>query len=560
MGSNHTNTLERQITHRRWASSLVFIGKTLVNIILAALISLTFLVPAWLFRFFHEANFVWFNLKYFWIFFAFGIVLTCCKSLKAIIAVFVLVGILEITQFSSLAYFSEFLSPYAIGLMFVELVDVSRAVVGSAGHLYYVLLIVIIPYGLMLLIIRALWSYELKIRFFTFLVILFLLFPAVRINLHADRKDIVSFFPVVTTPTLGNTLNSYSIWLTRLLPQSLFAAERPSFQPVQVEKRAVEEQITVVLVMGESQTCRRMSLFGFERETTPRLDKLKTDPNFIFKQGYSAAVATRATMPMFYNIQYNPLDQNIIKDQPTNMFRLAKEAGFQTVYISAQNANCLNGVNTHSIDHFVSYETNEKLFDQLHDDALLEQLSKIELKDRNFIVLHQRNAHAPYETNYENHKELIRFPYEGLSHHDYIKNSYDNAVLYNDFLYDEIIRSLKTTITGPVYLFITSDHGEEFGEQGVWGHDHLTYGSSLVPILFYSINGEPQFLDRFRSLQRPTHYELELLIADRLGYTITDPNRETDWFYIDGVAALGMSGYMKFRKSQNEKPAELIVF
>jgi hypothetical protein len=58
----------------------------------------------------------------------------------------------------------------------------------------------------------------------------------------------------------------------------------------------------------------------------------------------------------------------------------------------------------------------------------------------------------------------------------------------------------------------------------------------------------------------PTHYELELMIADRLGYGITDPNREQDWFYINGVAATGLSGYMKLRKSQDEKPAELIVF
>ena len=48
--------------------------------------------------------------------------------------------------------------------------------------------------------------------------------------------------------------------------------------------------------------------------------------------------------------------------------------------------------------------------------------------------------------------------------------------------------------------------------------------------------------------------------ADRLGYTITDPNREEDWFYVGGVAAFGRSGYMKFRKSDNGEPAELHVF
>jgi glucan phosphoethanolaminetransferase (alkaline phosphatase superfamily) len=563
MGLNKRDATARQEPIKkssRISLFLTFSSKLACNLVLASLISLTFLVPALLFRIFQKADFVWFNLKYFWIFFAFGFILTSCKSKKTTSAVFLLVGTLEITQFCSLAYFGEFLSPYAIGQMFTEMVDVSKAVVGSFSHLSYVLFIVIIPYGLMLLLLRAFWRYELKIRFASVLVALFLIFPAIRINLHADRNNIVSFFPVLTTPTLGNTLNSYSIWLTRLLPQSLFPGKRPSFKPVHIEKMAIPEKITVVLIMGESQTCRRMSLFGFSRETTPGLDKLKNDPNFVFKKGYSAAVATRATLPMFYNIQYNPLDQDTFKFQPTNMFHLAKEAGFQTIYISAQNANCLNGVNTHAIDHFISYDTDEKIFDRLHDDALLHLLTTFSLKDRNFIVLHQRNAHAPYETNYVNHKELIKFPYRGLPYHDYIKNSYDNAVLYNDYLYCTIIDYFKTKVAGPVYLFITSDHGEEFGEQGLWGHDHLTYGSSMVPILFYNINGSPDFLARFRALQRPTHYELELQIADRLGYRIDDPNRDKDWFYVDGVAALGLSGYMKFRKSHNDKPAEAHIF
>jgi len=560
MGRKNRNTAANVIPPKQISLLGSFFLKLAFNLFLAALISLTFLVPALLFRLFQKADFVWFNLKYFWIFYAFGFILTSCKSKKTISAVFLFVGILEITQFSSLAYFGEFLSPYAIGQMFVETVDVAKAAVGSFSHLYYVLLIVIVPYALMLLVLRAFWKYELKIRFATLTVILFLIFPAIRINLHADRKNIVSFFPVLTTPTLGNTLNAYSIWLTRLLPQSLFPEKGLSFKPVKIEKTDVAKKITVVLIMGESQTCRRMSLFGFSRKTTPRLDKLKNDPNFIFKKGYSAAVATRATLPMFYNIQYNPLDQDIFKSQPTNMFRLAKESGFQTIYISAQNANCLNGVNTHAIDHFISYDTDEEIFDRLHDDALLKLLAKFPLQDRNFIVLHQRNAHAPYEANYVNHTELVKFPYKGLQYHDYVKNSYDNAVLYNDYLYSTIINYFKTKATGPVYLFITSDHGEEFGEQGLWGHDHLTYGASMVPILFYNINGSPEFLDRFRTLQKPTHYELELLIANRLGYKIDDPNREKNWYYVDGVAALGFSGYMKFRKSHNDKPIEIHVY
>jgi glucan phosphoethanolaminetransferase (alkaline phosphatase superfamily) len=542
------------------AISLDFLGKILVNLLISALVSLTFLLPGRLYRIFREANFVWFISKYFWTFFVFGFFLTSCKSPVVIVTVFALIGILELSQFASLAYFGEFINPYAIGQMFTEAVDVSKTVAGSLRHLNYVIFIVVIPYTLTAVIIGLFDSYELKFPYALVPVLLFLAFPAIRINLHADRKDIISFFPAVTTPTLINTLNSYSIWLTRLLPQSLFPGDKPVFEPVKVSKKAVEEQITVVLIMGESLTCNRMSLFGFERDTTPRLDALKSDPNFFYTKGYSAAVATRATMPVFYNIQYNPLNQDIIKDQPTNLFRLAKEAGFRTLYISAQNANCLNGVSTHFIDHFLTYNSHKDLFDRIHDDGLLELLKTMKLEKRNFIVLHQRCAHSPFEFNYAHRPEFIRYPYKDLPYHDYIKNSYDNAVLYNDFLYDAVIGYLKARADGPVHLFITSDHGEEFGEEGRWGHDRLTCGSSLVPLLYYTIGGEPDFLNRLRSLHMPTHYELGLLIADRLGYTITDPNREEGWFYVGGVAAFGKSGYMKLRKSESEIPSELIVY
>ncbi len=538
---------------------LPLLGRVVVDLLIAALIALTFLLPGRLFRIFHQAGFAWFRWKYFWVFFVFGCFLACCNSLAVICTVFVLVGILELSQFASLAYFGEFINPYAIGQMFTEAVDVSKAVVGSFGHLYYVLLIVTVPYGITAGVIWTLTPHMQKLPYAAIPVVLFLLFPAIRINLHADRKDIISFFPSVTNPSLINTLNSYSIWLTRLLPQDLFPGDRPTFQPVRVEKKDIEEQTTVVLIMGESLTCNRMSLFGFERQTTPRLDRLKTDPDFVFKKGYSAAVATRATMPVFYNIQYNPLNQDIIKDQPTNMFRLAKEAGFKTIYISAQNANCLNGVGTQAIDRFITYNSDREIFDRIHDDALLELLAGVDLAKRNFIVLHQRCAHAPFEVNYAHRREMVRFPYQGLPYHDYVKNSYDNAVLYNDYLYDAVINHLKTRVNGPAYLFITSDHGEEFGEEGRWGHDRLTCGSSLVPFLFYSIGGESRFLERIRSLHMPTHYELGLLIADRLGHTIIDPNREEDWFYVGGVAAFGKSGYMKLRKSDGEIPSELIV-
>jgi len=538
--------------------------KISVNLSTALLTAIALLFPGKLFLFFQNIDrLVWFKFGYFKYLTIIGFIFACCRNKRIVIFTILSIGLLELTQYGNLAYFGDFINPYTIGQIFNETGDISKVVISSAQHLYYVVLVIIFPYSALLLIINTIWKYQYKIRFAEFFIIIVLLWPAAKFNYQIRtniRKDIVSYFPSFASPPIANTLNSYSMWLTYLVPQSFFSPEERTFKPINIVKKAVDKQMNIVLVMGESFTYRRMSLFGAERETTPMLDALRSDENFVYKKGYSTAITTLASLPLFFNIQYNPLDHNSFRTQTTNIFKLAKEAGFQTIFISAQASSCLNGLNTGQVDHFISLDSERKLFAEKKDDALLELLSTIKMQDRNFIVLHQRNAHSPYESNYEKHPELARFPSDGANNAEYMKNTYDNAMLYNDYLYNNIIEYCKKNIQSPAYLFITSDHGEEFGEQGIWGHAHLTYGSALVPIMFYNIQGDPLFLEKFKALEMPTHYELGLLIADRLGYSINDPNREKDWYYIDGVAVSGLRGYMKFRKSEGEVPKELLVF
>lgn len=534
--------------------------KLITNVLLSLIVAMTLLAPGFLYNLLYDPNFVWITSKYLGIFFLFGLALVACRSFKVAVVVLAGLALLEVTQFSSLAYFKDYITPYDIGYMVTEFLDVAREATASFSYYYDILFIVVLPYSVCLLILQLSWKHKFSIPYAPLVVTLILLFPALRINLHSDHKDIIKFFPVRTTPTLANTLNSYSIWATRLVPRQLFARETETFLPIRIAPKPFADRTTVVLVMGESFTSNRMSLFGFDRKTTPRLQALASNPDFIYKTGYSAANATRSTLPMFYNVQYNPLNRGLMEKQPANLFRLARQNGFKTIYISAQKANCLNGVKTSFIDTFISYDTNPATFDQFKDEGLLKHLESLDLGERNFIVLHQRNIHAPYAENYSHRPDLALFPTEGLTHEQYMKNSYDNGVLYNDYLLSAIISYFRAKDLGHVYIFMTSDHGEEFGENGQWGHDHLTLGSALVPVLFYGIDADPAFMQRFRNLHMPTHFEVGLLIADRLGYTIDNPNRQDGVYYINGTASFGMSGYMKIYKSNEKNIASTEIF
>jgi glucan phosphoethanolaminetransferase (alkaline phosphatase superfamily) len=532
-----------------------------LHVLLASAISLALLVPGYFFQFFSDFKFVWFTPKYFWIFFAFGAVLSFCRSFKFVAVVWVGLALLELTQFGCLAYFGEFLTPYAVRFMFLELAEVGESVTASFFQLYYAPLVVLLPYAACLALIKMTWRYQAKIKLFPILVILFLLFPGIRIKTHSDRKDILKFFPALSRPSLVNTLNAYYVWLAVLVPKSLFGDTGEEFEPYRIAKtEPLQDPLTVVIVMGESFTWHRMSLFGYHRQTTPLLDAMQKDPNFIFKKSLSAANATRSTFPMFFTIQYNPRNRNVIRDQQTNLFRLAKEQGFKTFYISAQKLNCLNGIRMVNIDYIAAYENEKALFDRYKDEGLLKLVDKLDLGQRNFIVLHQRSAHAPYETNYVFRKEFGKYPLEGLAHKETIKNAYDNAVLYNDFIITEIIQAFKRLNRGATYVFVTSDHGEEFGEAGRYGHDNLAIEAADVPLLCYAVNGDRQFIDRLRALKRPTHYELGLLLAELMGYKITNPNQEPGYYYINGVASYGESGYLKFKKTAEGEVTDVKVF
>lgn len=519
--------------------------------------------PAYFFGWFSDTPpLTWFRVKYFWIFLAFGVALAGCSRFGTVAAVLGLLGILELTQFGSLAFSGEYITPFSIGLMFVEFLEVVETATAHSLHFLFVPLIVVLPYVFCLLILRITWSMQFKSRWFTFAVIVFLLFPLIRIKTHSDRSDIVNFFPTAFNLTLINTLNSYSLWFGVLLPERLFATKgKKEFQAYDIrEMKNPPQPMTIVLIMGESLTPNHMSLFGYKRQTTPFLDSLVEDPAFVYGKGFSAANATRSSLPMFYTVQYHPLDENGLQRQDANLFHLAKQHEFATYYLSAQNSNCLNGVRISSIDHMITSDVRPELFEVQKDEGLLQLLREVRPTARNFIVVHQRNLHLPYQANTEHRPQFQKYPVRGLEYQKASINAYDNGVHYVDSLYQEVIKEVKKMTDGPVYFFITSDHGEELGENGHWGHDQLNLDSPSVPIMFYGLGVEPKFIKEMREKPLYTHYEMGLKIAEVMGYEIHNPEEESGIVYVNGVASLGRSGYLRFRRGQGGRPENLQIF
>ncbi len=132
-------------------------------------------------------------------------------------------------------------------------------------------------------------------------------------------------------------------------------------------------------------------------------------------------------------------------------------------------------------------------------------------------------------------------------------------MLYADYLYGEVIKELRKQAVGPLYVFFTSDHGEELGEKGHWGHDQLDLVSPLVPIMFYGQGVAEQFIRGLRDRPLTSHYQLGKKIAGVLGYEIRNPGEHANIVYVNGVASLGRSGYLRFRQGEGGRPEKLQV-
>jgi glucan phosphoethanolaminetransferase (alkaline phosphatase superfamily) len=535
--------------------------KITVQILCGLAVVAALLLPGYLFGLLSGTSLTWFREKYFWMFWGFGLALAGCRSSRFVAAVLVLLGGLELTQFGSLAFSHEYITPFSIGLMLVEFLEVAETAAANSMHFLYVPFVVLLPYALCFF--GLYWTRHLRFRgnWPIFVVIAFLFFPLIRIKTHADRADIINFFPTAVNPSLVNSLNSYSLYFGVLFPEKLLG-DRPEkvFPPYEIRESDIPSApATVVLVMGESLTPNHMSLFGYTRQTTPVLESLSKNPSFVANRGYSAANATRSSLPMFYTLQYHPLDEERLRRQDSNLFLLAKRHGFSTYYLSAQNSNCLNGVNLSSIDTMVTYDTRSDLFDREKDEGLLQLIREIKPGGKKFIVVHQRNVHLPYATNTEHRPEFQRYPTTNLTFAEASINAYDNAVLYADYLYGEVIKEVRKKTEGPLYIFFTSDHGEELGENGHWAHDQLDLISPTVPIMFYGEGVADRFIRELRDKPLATHYELGKKIAAVLGYAIGNPGEEENIVYVNGVASLGRSGYLRFRRGEGGKPEDLQI-
>ncbi len=270
---------------------------------------------------------------------------------------------------------------------------------------------------------------------------------------------------------------------------------------------------TIVVVIGESLNKHHMSLYNYPRNINPLLSQYG-DSLIVYEDVISPQVHTIPVMRSLLSM--SELGHAQYFTEKPSLYELFNRAGYDTYLISNQDfsEDCRSSYDI--LLTLAKKKQNLASYKQ-HDDIILPVLDKI-LNDNNkrnkLILVHLIGNHMAYEFRYPkeyivfNHKEdklISDAPFRDNKAKVMI-DKYDNSVLYNDFIINNIICSLKKEQDRNSLMIYFSDHGEEMYDYREFaGHAYEKVSPTMCEIPFmvwfspsYKKNRTDILIDRTR--------------------------------------------------------------
>lgn len=262
------------------------------------------------------------------------------------------------------------------------------------------------------------------------------------------------------------------------LPYSIFYSikeyyEKPwlKIEKVSQKMNSKSDQLQVIFILGESVRADHLSINGYKRETTPLLSHRK---NIIsFKNVFTSKTFTAISIPQILT------NESVFEKRDVKYYSLIdilNHSEIDTYWIGNQTPE-------KSYLPFIRESKYKKLLDNYHTELSYEKAldenmlpiirSQYNKSKKQFFLLHMMGSHWYYNTKYpENFKKFIPTTKSKLVSYNTsneIINSYDNSILYLDFLINNIINDVEKRNSNTLLIYL-SDHGESLGENGKWLH------------------------------------------------------------------------------------------
>lgn len=229
---------------------------------------------------------------------------------------------------------------------------------------------------------------------------------------------------------------------------------------------------TFVLVIGESTSRDRMSLYGYKRPTTPELEQLKQqypDNLSVFNDVVTSRPYTIEALQQILTFA-SQTEPELFNSRPSIM-NMMKQAGFKTFWITNQQTmterNTLLTAFSRQTDKQYYLNNDMAQSSRIYDEVVLAPFKEAlaDPAEKKFIVVHLLGTHMRYEFRYPEDKaifkgkdSLVPSNLKESQVEDY--NAYDNAQHYNDYIVSTLIKDFDSSKENGFLVFF-SDHGED---------------------------------------------------------------------------------------------------
>lgn len=254
-----------------------------------------------------------------------------------------------------------------------------------------------------------------------------------------------------------NVIYNFNIAVSEELHVKNYRQTSKQFKYNAVRDNKPSKREIYVLIIGEASRAANWELYGYSRETNPRL-KQRNDI-CLFKNVITQSNTTHKSVPLFLS--------SISTDQHRELYyrkglsALFKEAGFKTHFLSNQSPQGA------MVDNLAK-EADEVVYigSPRHDMQLLRMMRRIietDKKNNLLFILHSYGSHFSYHQRYP--REFARFqPDNNVTiqpqNIEMIRNAYDNSIVYTDYFLDSTIAYLNSLDACSALLYC-SDHGED---------------------------------------------------------------------------------------------------
>lgn len=299
------------------------------------------------------------------------------------------------------------------------------------------------------------------------------------------------------------------------LPPGAKSANLVAWSPVRLSSRAEERpRPNVLFILVDTLRYDHLTSYGYERPTSPEIDRLLAKPGVVVEEAYSQAPWTLPSVASFLTgrqpgdvLGDDPKAYGIPKEIPT-LAQALQKLGYETGgFFANQILHEGNGFGR-GFTTFYSPPSGTKSLDQPDSaqmNARVLPWLEAHRNDPFFLYVHYLDPHDPYENPeivdnrspffpkyrgnltgrhvhgvYAGRVPLER-PGQDVAH---LTALYDSEIRYVDARIGELLRAIPPDVLANTLVVLTADHGEELYDHGGWKHGFTLYEDQIhVPLL-----------------------------------------------------------------------------